>query len=82
MKRQQITLTNEKYIELMNILVNARKISKLTQKQMAQRLGGSNKWLSDIENLKQVIDIGSFVKYCKVLLYSPSKLIEILENEL
>ena len=51
MKRQQITLTNEKYIELMNILVNARKISKLTQKQMAQRLGGSNKWLSDIENL-------------------------------
>lgn len=53
-----------------------RKAKKLTQKQLAEKVGISRNFLSEIENGKWDIGLDLLIKISKVLGVHPSKLIE------
>ena len=53
-----------------------RRIRRLTQKQLAERVGIGRSYLSELENNKWDIKLNLLIKISKVLKVAPSKLIK------
>lgn len=60
---------------------NARKCAAVTQKELAQRLGVTQKDVSRWENNKITPNIETFAKICKALNASADEILEIKERQ-
>ena len=59
---------------------NARKVMGLTQAELAERIGVSEKYLSRIENGNQVPSITIVARICEVLQISADKLLSLPQS--
>lgn len=58
-------------------IANARKVAKLTQAKLSEKVGISEKYLSRIECGKQLPNIATVIKICDILCISADKLLSI-----
>ena len=79
------TIHSSQYKSLCKLLINERIIKKLTQGELAERLGKPQSFVSKYENCERRIDVLEFIEITKSLKIDPIKIfinyINVLEDE-
>lgn len=70
------TIYDDRYANLINILIIIRKNKKLTQLQVAQLLNKPQSYIAKIEKREHKLDVLEFVLLCEVLDVEPSVIIK------
>jgi transcriptional regulator with XRE-family HTH domain len=68
--------------DLVQVLIDARKSSGLTQEQLAQALGKEQQFVSLIENSQRRVDVLEFVAICRAMKLNPERLFGLLLERL
>lgn len=69
------SLFTRKHTQLRKLLTTARKDAKLTQTQLAQRLGRRQAYISRIERGERRIDVVEFLDLAHAIGFNPAKFI-------
>lgn len=72
----------EGYKAFLDVLVEARRTSRVTQVELAQRLGKTQPWVSSYENGIRRLDVIEFVAVARAIGAKPEKLFDKVLNEL
>jgi len=76
------SIFNERYRQLVGWMITERKFKKVTQLDLAKRLGYSNStYISKIEQFERRMDILEFVNICEQIGINPYEGISILTKE-
>lgn len=71
---------SDSYQRLLELLVAARKEGKLTQEQLAEKLGKPQSFISKYERGERRLDVIEFIEVCKILRVDPSEMIKQIGN--
>ena len=74
------TIYQERYLKLMQALVQARKQAGLTQMQVAEKLDKPQSYIAKVEGADRKLDVMEFVELCEVINQDPCTLIQYLKN--
>ena len=72
------TIYQERYLRLINTLIQARKNAGLTQAQVAEKLSKPQSYIAKIEGADRKLDVVEFVELCETIHQDPSELIKVL----
>ena len=72
------TIYQERYLRLINALIQARKNAGLTQAQVAEKLSKPQSYIAKIEGADRKLDVVEFVELCETIHQDPSELIKVL----
>ena len=73
------TIYQQRYIDLIELMILARKNVGKTQANLAEQLGKHQSYIAKIEGCERKVDVVEFVEICKIIGASPSDLIKALE---
>lgn len=74
------TIYQERYLVLINALIQARKEAGLTQTQVATILSKPQSYVAKVEGTDRKLDVVEFVELCEALHQDPSKFIQYLKT--
>lgn len=74
------TIYQNRYRQLIQTLIQARKQAKLTQSEVAQKLDKPQSYIAKIEGKDRKLDVLEFIELCEILGVKPSNLIKEIEN--
>lgn len=74
------TIYQERYLQLITALTQARKQAGLTQMQVAEMLSKPQSYIAKIEGADRKLDVMEFVELCEAIHQDPSDLIQYLKN--
>ena len=74
------TIYQERYLKLMQALVQARKQAGLTQMQVAEKLDKPQSYIAKVEGADRKLDVMEFVELCEAIHQNPSELIKQLQQ--
>lgn len=74
------TIYQDDYQILIHTLINLRKSQKLTQAELAQRLGKPQSYIAKVEVFERKLDILEFMVLCHCLNTKASEVIQVIEN--
>ncbi len=72
------TIYQERYLRLINALIQARKNAGLTQAQVSEKLSKPQSYIAKIEGADRKLDVVEFVELCENIHQDPSELIKVL----
>jgi transcriptional regulator with XRE-family HTH domain len=74
------TIYQERYLQLIAALTQARKQAGLTQMQVAEVLSKPQSYIAKIEGADRKLDVMEFVELCEAIHQDPSDLILYLKS--
>lgn len=74
------TIYQERYLKLMQALVQARKQAGLTQMQVAEILSKPQSYIAKVEGADRKLDVMEFVELCEAIHQDPCELIKQLKQ--
>ena len=69
------TVLRPEYDVLLRLMTDARKESRVSQKELARRLGKTQSYVSKIENGQQRVDVLEFLDYARAVGSEPAMLL-------
>lgn len=72
------TISNEKYLQLIQWLKQARLDRNLTMRELGTRLGVPHSFIGKIETAERRLDIAEYVIYCQALQIDPEQGLKLL----
>jgi transcriptional regulator with XRE-family HTH domain len=74
------TIYNPSYVTLVQKLIDLRKETKITQKQLANVLGKPQSYVAKVEGCERKLDVLELLDWCKALGKPASEYIQELEH--
>jgi transcriptional regulator with XRE-family HTH domain len=71
---------SKRYKALIGLLVARRKVARMTQSDLAARLGKSQSFVARLESGQRRITVVEFMTLAKILRFDPNKVISTLEK--
>ena len=68
-----------KYQNIIDLLIKARLQKKLTQTQLAEKLGKPQSYIAKYETLSRKLDLIEFMQICEALQLRPSKVMVLVQ---
>lgn len=75
------SIFSDRYEQFRALLVNARTTARITQKELAKKLGRPQSYVSKYERGERRLDVVELLDIARALGINPSKLIQRLEGE-
>ena len=73
------TINNQRYVSLIQWLVDARKEQGLTVRQFAERIDESHQFVNKVETFQRKLNVYEYVQYCQALNLQPEDGLELLK---
>ncbi|WP_145617986.1 helix-turn-helix domain-containing protein [Nitrospirillum bahiense] len=70
---------SDPYQQIIDGLISARKTEKLTQGEVAIRMGTDQSQVSKLERGERRIDVIDYVRYCRAVGLPPGRLLDLVE---
>lgn len=70
---------NNDYLRVLDLLISARKVSGVTQNELATLLSKPQSFISKYETAERRLDVGEFIQISKALGIKPSDLLKDVE---
>jgi transcriptional regulator with XRE-family HTH domain len=64
--------------DLVEVLLDARKSSGLTQAELGERVGKDQTFISLIENSQRRVDVLEFIRLCRAMRMDPARIFAVL----
>lgn len=75
MPKVRKSLFDANYVEIVDGLIQRRKLIGLSQWDMAVRLGEDQSWVSRVERKQRRLDAFEYVRFCRVLDLEPGEIL-------
>ncbi|MEC4594302.1 helix-turn-helix transcriptional regulator [Nitrospirillum amazonense] len=72
---------SESYRRIVEGLIAARKSRKLTQGDVAARMGTDQSQVSKLERGERRVDVIDYVRYCRAVGMAPGELLDVVDGE-